>query len=561
MPQDAFTLRILCKELNAVLSGGKINRIIQPENERVEFTVYTGKNTEKLVLDVKPSSPRIGITEEERETPITAPNFCMLLRKHLLGATISRIEIVGYDRVVKITCLAGGEFSDFEEKVLYVELMGRYSNIILTENGKVLGGNRGINFFDNGVRPLIVGRPYVGPPSGGKKTPDDENLIEYFNSISRENLAKHVADGLQGVAVSTAEEIVRRYKKENFDGADFYVFIKNFLYGEEKNPCVAVNGGKTEDVFVFPYKTVQAEYKYFPALYLAEDYYFINKEKERVFLNKKNEILSCVNAAVKKRVKKLSLLMQRKKEAEKAEEYKIKGELILSNIYKINRGDKTLVAFNYYDNTETEISLDVSLSPALNAENYFKKYNKQKRAMQNIVSQEEIITSERDYYVSVKEEAELAETVSELDAVRDELVRVGALKNKKITGRKKTNVLQRVYVIDGFTVRAGRNNVENDEITSSADKRDVWVHAKDFHSSHLIIETRGKPLKTETLIKAAQICAYYSKGREGGKTEIVYTEKKNVKKPSGAKPGFFVYENYSSLTVKPEKHAELLKKE
>ena len=171
MPQDAFTLRYLCAELNSVFAGGKVNRIIEPNNDELVLTVYTGKRTEKLLLNVNPAAPRIGILSEERDSPLTAPNFCMLMRKHLLSATLLSVELIGFDRIVKIDLLASGEFKDAVKKTLYVELMGRYSNIILTENGRILGGNRGINMFDNGVRPLFVGQPYVFPPVGDKKLP------------------------------------------------------------------------------------------------------------------------------------------------------------------------------------------------------------------------------------------------------------------------------------------------------------------------------------------------------------------------------------------------------
>ena len=182
MPQDAFTLRYLCQELDKLFTGGKINRIIQPSNDEVVFTVYTGGRTQKLLLDVNPASPRIAVIERDKESPLTAPNFCMLLRKHLLSSTITGINLIGFDRIVRIDFLTSDEFKDSAKKTLYVELMGRYSNVILTEDGKILGGNRGINMFDNGVRPLIVGHPYVFPPVGDKKLPTDTALIEIFDN-------------------------------------------------------------------------------------------------------------------------------------------------------------------------------------------------------------------------------------------------------------------------------------------------------------------------------------------------------------------------------------------
>ncbi|MDY6367524.1 MAG: NFACT RNA binding domain-containing protein [Clostridia bacterium] len=559
MPQDAFTLNHLCRELNGLLSGGKINKIIQPENERVELSVYNGKGTYRFILDVKPSSPRIGITDEVREALLTAPNFCMLLRKHLSGATINEIKLMGFDRVVAIRCTGGGEFYS-EEKTLYVELMGRYSNIILTENGKVLGGNRGINFFDNGVRPLIVGLPYAYPPVGEKKVPDDVSLISYFEAFDGDDLSLYITAGVQGVSLLTAKEAVDGFR-ENFNGKNFYLYLKKFLYSETLTPCVLVENGRVKDVFAYPYKTVKGEYVYFPSLYEAEDYFFTNKDKDTIFNNKKNELTSCVSASIKKYNKKLTAVCQRERLAEDSEKYRLYGEFILANMYKLKRGDSSFTATNYYDGTELLVPLDENLSPSQNAENYYKKYTKARRTLENVIPQKNKIIEEINYLNAVKDEIDLCETVSDTESIKNELISAGILNEKRINIKKKVQKTKRTYIVNGFTVNVGRNNVENDEITISAAKSDIWLHAKDIHSSHVVIECNGKLPDDKTLLIAAEICAYYSHAREDGRVEVVYTQRKNVKKPNGAKPGFFVYDNYSSISVKPLKHEELMKNE
>jgi predicted ribosome quality control (RQC) complex YloA/Tae2 family protein len=211
VPQDAFTLRRLCIELDALFKKGKINKINQPSDDKVIFTVYTGKKTEKLLIDVNPSGPRIGVIKEEKENLLTALNFCMLLRKHLLSAEINKIELLGFDRIVKITLTSRADFKDDKTMVLYVELMGRYSNIILTENDLVLGANRGINMIYNGVRPIIFGKPYILPPVNSKKEPKDLSLIDDFNSFDGEDLSLFITEKVQGIALSTAKEIVDKY--------------------------------------------------------------------------------------------------------------------------------------------------------------------------------------------------------------------------------------------------------------------------------------------------------------------------------------------------------------
>ena len=566
MPQDAFTLKYLCSELNTVFSGGKINRITQPNNDELVFTIYTGKRTEKLLLNVNPSSPRIGVITEEKESPLTAPNFCMLMRKHLLSATLNSIELIGFDRIVKLEFTTSKEFSDAVNKTVFVELMGRYSNVILTENGKILGGNRGINMFDNGVRPLIVGCPYVFPPVGDKKLPTDVELVEYFQGFSGGNFPEYICKGVQGIALSTAEEIVNCFLKngnavggENF-GIDFFEYLKEFLYKSKTNPCVTICDGVIKDVSVFPYELVQGDRLFFETLYQAEEYYFTQREKIKKFTNKKERLTSAVNSAIKKAKKRLVAITSKEKDALNAEENRIKGELLLSNIYRIKQGDKSVEVINYYDGTNMLISLDEYLSPSKNAEAYYKKYNKQKRTLNALVSQKEQAQAELDYLLSVVDEIAIAETIDELNYVSTELEQMGVLRAVQDNRRKKKiETLFNVYQINGFTVRAGRNNLENDKVTFGAKPHDLWLHAKDYHSTHVVIETCGKSVPEEVLKISAEICGYYSKGRDGGKIEIAYTEKKNVKRPSGSKPGFCTYENYKTIVVTPEKHTEKIK--
>ncbi|MBQ8427083.1 MAG: NFACT family protein [Clostridia bacterium] len=565
MPQDAYTLRYLCEELKSIFSGGKINKIVQPNNDELVFTVYTGKRTEKLLLSVNPASPRMGIIHEEKESPLTAPNFCMLMRKHLLSATIDKITLVGFDRIVRIDLTASAEFFDAVKKSVFVELMGRYSNIILTENGKILGGNRGINMFDNGVRPLIVGRPYVFPPVQDKKLPDDESLIEYFSNFNGEDLAGYLCDGIQGIATSTANDIVDAFFDngsgffEQNKAKDFYLHLKNYLYFGNKQPCVTIDDGTVKDVMVHPYKKAKGELKFFNYLYQAEEYYFVERERTKRFITKKERLNAIVNTAIKKAKKRLSAICSKEKEACGAEENRIKGELLLSNLYRIKSGESKVTLDNYYDGTTVEIVLDERLSVSKNAEQYYKKYNKQKRTLVALKPQKENAERELDYLVSVADEIALSESIDELALVQKELESADLIKEQKLPTRKKSvETFCREYEVGGFKVKAGRNNAENDKLTFTAKPCDIWLHAKDYHSTHTVIYTEGKTVPEKVLVAVAEITAYYSKGREGGKTEIVYTEKKNVKKPPKSKPGFVTYDNFKSLSVLPEKHSEFL---
>lgn len=563
MPQDAYTLRYLCEELNLIFNDGKVNRITQPTNDQVVLTVYTGKRTEKLLLDVNPSAPRIGVIKVEKDSPLTAPNFCMLLRKHLLSATILGVQLVGFDRIVKIDFMSSGEFFDGTLKTLYVELMGRYSNIILTEGGKVLGGNRGINMFDDVVRPLIVGKDYVFPPVGQKKLPNDDNLIQVFDGCDLQKLPELITENVQGVAKSTAQEIADKLSKQvndqNLDGKTIFEFMNGFLYSPNYKPCVLLDNGQVKDLLVYPYSCFNGVFKEFDSLVLAEDYYFENKERLKTFNQKKERLNSLVNTALKKIKKKLTAIKSKQKDAEGCELNRIKGELILSNIYKIKQGDKECVLDNYYDGTTLKVELNEFISPSKNAEAYYKKYNKQKRTLVALAPQREQCESEQAYFESIVDEISLAENIDDLNFIEKELVNAGVVTAQKTGKPKKEQESEyRNYLFNDFVVKVGRNNIENDRLTFTAKGSDIWVHAKDYHSSHVVIVSNGRQVPQEVIVFCAEICAYYSKGREGGKVEIVYTEKRFVKKPSKAKAGFVTYDNFKSIMVEPNKHEQNL---
>lgn len=561
MPQDAFTLRYLCEELNAIFKVGKVNRITEPSGDELILTIYTGKRTEKLLLNVNPAAPRIGIIKEEMESPLTAPNFCMLMRKHLLSATLTGISLIGFDRIVKIDFTSSGEFFDAVEKSVYVELMGRYSNVILTENGKILGGNRGINMFDNGVRPLIVGQPYVFPPVGDKKLPSDKALVNVFNQVKVEELASVICSNVQGVALATANEIVLSYGKNVVDGADFFAHLNDYLYTTEERPCVLIENGDIKDVLVYPYATLRGDIKRFDTLWQAEEFYFSERDKIKRFKSKKDRLTSITSTAIKKVKKRLTAIKAKEKDALSAEDNRIKGELLLANIYRINNGAKECSLENYYDGSIVNITLDERLSVSKNAENYYKKYNKQKRTLSALKPQREQAESELNYLESVLSLVSVCDDIEDLFMVQNELESAGLIADRKqnVKKKKQEETFCREYIVDGFRIRAGRNNTENDKLTFTAKPSDVWVHAKDYHSTHVVIENGGKNIPDRVIFIAAEICAYYSKGRDGGKTEVVYTEKKNVKKPSKSKPGFVTYDNFKSVVVNPEKHIEFIK--
>ena len=563
MPQDAYTLRHLCVELNSLFSGAKVNRIVAPDNDELILTLYTGKKTERLLLSVNPGSPRIGVTDKDKEGMLTATNFCMLMRKHLLFSRIQNIELVGFDRIVKIDFLSAAEFSDQKILTVFVELMGRYSNIILTENGKVLGGNRGINMFDDGIRPLFVGKPYVFPPDNGKLLPKDQKIVEKLKQFSGEDFASFLASTIQGVALITAREIVEKfsnmYGQLRGNEQQAFEFIRDFLYSDNKNPCVIIDNDGGLDVFVYPYSNVSGNRKCFDKLYQAEEYYFLQKNSIKEFKVLKEKLSAVIKANIKKVKKKISAISTKQKDAEGLELNRIKGELLLSNIYRISKGETSCNLENYYDGTIIEVQLDKNLSVAENAEMYFKKYNKQKRTLSALKPQSEQAQAQLNYLAGLIDVVLVSKTSEELLHVSEEMENQGLLKRPKNARKKIEAEPFKHYNVSGFTVLVGRNNIENDRLLRLAHASDLWLHAKDYHSSHVIIRSGGNIVPEDVLLASAEICAYHSRLRLGGKSEIVFTERRNVKKPSGSAPGFVTYTEFKSITVHADVHEEFIK--
>ncbi len=480
-----------------------------------------------------------------------------------MSSKITEISVVGYDRIVKIDFQSASEFSDEKIYTLYVELMGRYSNVILTENGKVLGGNRGINMFDDGVRPLIVGKPYVYPPDNGKVLPDDATLPKILKEYNGEDYAKFISSTVQGIALSTAKEIVYTYVTEYGEIGNEYerlgMYIKEFCYSDKKQPCVVRLPDGTTDVFVYPYLTVKGEIIKFDNLYSAEEYYYRIKNKAKAFKSQVDRANNVLSACLKKVKKKVSYIKAKLSDTESAQLNKIKGELIIANLYKIKKGDKQAILDNYYDGTKTVISLDENLSPSQNAESYFKKYNKQKRTVTALTPQLEKVVMQAEYFQGLIDTVAVAQSVDELKFINEELEKQGLIKPNVKTAKKHSSERFRNYSVFGFSVKVGRNNIENDALVKEAHPSDMWFHVKYGTSSHVVVRTEGKSLPEKVIKTCAEICAYYSGYRQTNKTEIVYTEKRYVKKPGQSAPGFVTYTDYKSVTVTPDIHEDKIK--
>lgn len=559
MPQDAFTLKYVSKELNDVFVGGKISKINQPSKDVLSILIYTRSGTVKLTCDFSAKYCRISAGETLQEVnPDVAPNFCMLLRKHLQNAEVLSVEQVCGERVV---CIKFKCFSEFEisQTELYLEIMGKYSNAVFVKNGTVLGALKTASLETGARRVILSGAKYALPEGQGKAAQTDKDAIAaaFANAdgYSATDKAKLIAESVAGVAYTTAQDIVAAYG-EKVTAEQVY----NYLNDGEFYPCVIFCGGVPTDFKAR--RACGAEER--KTLLQAQREYYEYAVSQKRFDDEKKKLCGALRSAIKKAEKRLADTHDRLCECDKAEEIKLCGELITANIYAVERGMKEFSAVNYYDENlaTVKISLDPTLSPAQNAQKYYKRYAKLKRTEQNLSVRKREDEGRLTYLKSIESNLAYAESLLDLRETREELITLSLLPPPpKARGKKaKPNdaiTAFREYEVNGFTILCGRNNVQNDRLTKSLSGDDVWLHAKAYHSAHVGIIANGKAPDDKTLAVAAEICAYYSDARENGKVPIDYTEKRNVKKPNGAVAGYFEYTNQKTILVAPSAHEEI----
>ena len=575
MPQDAFHIRRLATELNTFLVHGKINRISQVNKDELTFIIYTGKTTVKLILSSNASNARVCLSAIEKEPAPVAPNFCMLLRKHLQGAEILAVRQHEFERIIEIDLHCVTDFSQ-ATRTLHCELMGKYSNIVLTEKGIILGALKTTNLEDNSRRVLLPGAKYLYPVPQDKLSPFDgagmRSRIENFLVLRQEGwdseaLSAFLFENVAGLAMPTAREIVRRAceaagsPKLIFSSAlrmPLWDFVGDFCQNEPCNPHVRIEKGVITDFFAFPIENGVE----MPSLCKAEDEFYTRKESKKGFDDKKRKLENTVRGLKKKQTKKLQDTLERLKEAEKAEDYRIKGELLTANLYRIEKGVSSVELDNWYspDCEKVKITLDATLPPSKNAQRYFKTYNKHKRAKEILTPMLEKEEAEIEYTDSVLTAIAVAETADDLKEIETEMIDMGLLRapKERAGGKKKDSPIPfREFEFSGVKIYAGRNNLQNDRLLRTASPDDIWLHTQKYHSSHVIIKTDGKEVTDETILFAAQLCAYYSDGRDGDKIPVDYCKRKYVKKPSKSKAGFVIYTDYKTILVSPQRSAGL----
>lgn len=579
MALDAVAVRCLVNELNSYIINGRIDKIHQPEKDEIIIHIRTFTDSYKLVLSASSAHPRIHFTENPKKNPMTAPMFCMLLRKHIGSGKITGAEQIGFERIIRLSIESYNELGDLTTKYLIIEIMGRHSNIILTNHEmKILDSIKHIDFTVSSVRQVLPGLEYTAPPKQDKIDLIDinsETPIE-FNFIGKAD--KSLLNTVAGISPLTAREIIyRAFRRTDINASELNVNKQSALKvelvkfaGEIRSnnfdPCMITDkaSGKVIDFSAVPIKQYEsiAEITPYENINTLLDSFFNTRDMHERMRQKSAGLVKLLNNNIERIAKKLIILEKTLNDAEHKDKYKIYGDLLTANIYKIEDGMNSVEAENYYENNSptVKIPLDPQLSPSQNAQRYYKKYNKAKTAEIEAAKQIKSSRGALDYLESTLTAVENSETESDLNAIRSELIAEGYL-NRKINPKKqKQNISKPLHFVssDGFDIYVGKNNTQNDYLTLKlANSSDIWFHTKNIHGSHTVIKLGlDKDVPKTTIREAAEIAAYYSKARESSQVPVDFTQIKNVKKPGGARPGMVIYDHYNTIYVTPKEAAK-----
>lgn len=575
MSFDGFVTHCVTDELRSKLLNGKIDKVYQPEKDEIILSVRTRSGNYKLLLSASASNPRIHLTEVQRENPMTPPMLCMLMRKHLAGAVIIDIKQNGFDRVVRIDAETRNELGDLCTRSVIIEIMGRHSNIILVDDsGRIMDSAKHIDFTVSAVRQVLPGMTYELPPAQDKTAADSLKATELMEALAAQPedtlMDKFLLSEIMGMSPLLAREIVYRFSgntkmmKCEVDCAAFVVhtvdFLKN-ICGGIYEPSLVIEPSEKKPVAFSCVRLSQYEGAYkieeYDSISEVIDSFFEIRSRREHMNRRSAALLKLIHNNIERCQKKIVMHKEHIRSAQDRDKYKMYGDLLTANLYRIKYGDKSVRVQNYYSESgeKIEIPLKADISPSQNAQRFYKRYNKAKTTEKFASEQLEIAENEKYYLESVADALENADTPVELDEIRQELMTEGYIakqNNAKKKQQKKSEPIK-IISVDGYEILIGRNNRQNDELTlKSAYSTDLWFHTKEIPGSHTIIRTRGTGEAPETtMMQAAKLAAYYSKARNSSKVPVDYTLIKNVKKPNGAKPGMVIYDTYNTVYVTP----------
>ena len=580
MAFDGITVAAITRELSDRCTDGRIYKIAQTEKDEILLTIKPqaerGGGQVRVYLSADASLPLVYMSDENKPSPQQAPTFCMVLRKHLLNGRIRSIEQPSMERIIRFNVEHMDEMGDMKTKTLLIELMGKYSNIIFVDDDNtIIDSIKHVPASVSSVREVLPGREYFIPDQQNKLNPK-EATRESFDKALLEKAGpvfKAIYGSYTGFASTIAQEICFRADVDSQLPASalssgqmerlynvFDLFMTRIKDGEYK-PAICYENGQPKEYAPFHLMT----YEKMPGCMLKDydnmssllESYYAEKNAITRIRQKSADLRHIVATALERTVRKYDLQLQQLKDTEKRDKYRVYGELLNVYGYSAEPSAKSITVNDYNTGNDLTIPLDPTLTASQNAKKYFERYNKLKRTAENLETLTKEVEAEKDHLESIQNALDIAQGEEDLVPIRDELVEAGYIHKKG--EKKKSSRLQakskplHYKSSDGFDIYVGKNSYQNDQLTFKvANGGDWWFHAKGMPGSHVILQTGGKEVPDKAFEEAAALAAFYSKAKEQEKVEIDYLQRKNVKKPGGAKPGFVVYYTNYSMAIKPD---------
>lgn len=576
MAFDGIVTKAIVTELSE-LNGARIDKVFQPNKNEIILGLYLNKKNYALDICIDAQNCRINLTTNSKPNPQVAPNFCMLLRKNLIGLKLKNIITFDLERFISLEFEGFDELDDIISKKLIIELMGKHSNIILLDDENIIIDSlRHIKEIDETYRDILPHTKYTLPTSNKNsflELKDFEDFKIHLDISDINSLSTQISNTFNGISKGFINSIIKKLEIKDLNDSNLeliYNYIKNIIINIGTNnlsfETVKNQEGIIKDYFLIPSKSKTS----FELNFFIDDFYY-NKETTETFRNYRNTLLKLILDTLKKYNKRLYNINEKLHECDDMEKYRIYGELITANLYRIpNKNLEEIKLENYYDNNNTIlIKLDKRYSPSINAKRFFKKYSKLKNALAIVSEQKKDTLKELDYIESIVYELESSSSIDELTSIFDEIsendifkektfkvnnTKKSKIKKSKLTKNKEVSFNPIKYSVDGYTILVGRNNKENDYLTLKyASKNDIWFHTKDFHGSHTILKiSNNLPYPNDNiLVEVAKIAAQHSKAKNSSNVPVDYCEVKYVKKPSGSRPGMVIYTNNKTLNVNP----------
>ena len=567
MAFDGITIAAIASELNKTIVNGRLYKIAQPENDELLITIKNNGTQYRLILSASASLPLVYLSDENKVSPITAPPFCMLLRKHIQNGRIISITQPDFERILVFEIEHLNELGDVCRKKLIIELMGKYSNIIFTDmEDTIIDSIKHISASVSSIREVLPGLSYFVPKMQEKENPLTVSKDAFLNTVFNKHMEcyKAIYTSYTGISPMIAHEICYRAGGDADRSTDalnaeeqthlYTAFDDLFsqVCNEYFTPVTLYENELPVDYCCIPITSfLPANCKAADSVSALLSSYYRKKDKATRIRQKSVDLRKIVQTTLERTVKKYDLQLRQLKDTEKMEQYKIYGELLHTYGYSIESGAKSAVVTNYYTNEPLTIPLDSMLSPMENAKKYFDKYGKLKRTKEALTTLTVEVKEEIEHLDSIMTALDIAQREEDLNEIKEELIDSGYIKRKGQNKKQRFKSKPFHYISsDGFDIYVGKNNYQNDELTFHfATGNDWWFHAKGIPGSHVIVKSEGKEVPDKTFEEAGKLAAHYSKGKGQEKVEIDYTIKKNVKKPAGGKPGFVVYYTNYSLMI------------